>query len=391
MELDPRLWEYATDKQKQILSAVQKEGSIKEAAKVLSISRTTVAHYIMMAKRQAAKHGYAPEYGLNNPTPPGFAIKGTSTLYDAATGEAKLQWVKTSPEAENLQQALKEFCDGLTEDMKGKSKVIAPPNISDSDLLTIYGIGDPHLGLHAWGKETGTDFDLDIAERVNKAAFDRLIASSPESRTALIMEVGDLLHADNNTARTPTSGNPLDVDTRHAKVMQVAARMLRHMIEHALRKHEKVVVWLVRGNHDIHSSYAISLILSAFYENNKRVQVDLSPGPYKYMRFGEVMIASVHGDGAKPADMPLIMATDRREDWGATKHRYVYTGHIHHETRKEIMGTIVESLRSLAPSDAWHNWKGYRAGRDMKAITLHAKFGEVERHTANIGMVENDK
>lgn len=385
--IDPELFKYATPRQKELMEAVEKFGSGRAAALALGLAKSGINNALVAVKKKAAMSGYSPEHDMTRSVPSPYVVKGTSTLYDK-DGNKALQWVKTSLDRERFDEVLKEYITWLTEEARGVAKVTPPPKFNDADTLVVYGVGDPHLGLHSWGQETGADFDLKKAEELNCSAFDRLVSCAPDSETALICEVGDLLHADNNSNRTPASGNALDVDSRHSKVMMVAARMIRHMIGKALTKHNKVIFWGIRGNHDPHSSFAICLVLAAFYENEPRVVIDLSPGAYKYLKFGKVLLGSVHGDGAKPADMPIIMATDRAKDWGETIFRYIYTGHIHHETRKEIMGCIVESLRTLAAPDAWHNWAGYRAGRDMKAFVHHKDFGEIERHTASVGMVE---
>jgi hypothetical protein len=81
------------------------------------------------------------------------------------------------------------------------------------------------------------------------------------------------------------------------------------------------------------------------------------------------------------------MAADRAEDWGQTKHRYWYTGHVHNQTVTELPGVVCESFRTLAARDAWASGAGYRAGRDMRAIVLDREHGEVERHRVDVGML----
>lgn len=87
-------------------------------------------------------------------------------------------------------------------------------------------------------------------------------------------------------------------------------------------------------------------------------------------------------------DLPLIMAADRKEDWGATMHRVWHCGHIHHKTAKEFPGCVVETHRTLAASDAWHAGKGYRSKRDLNAIVYHAEHGEIQRSRFDVGMME---
>lgn len=87
-------------------------------------------------------------------------------------------------------------------------------------------------------------------------------------------------------------------------------------------------------------------------------------------------------------DLPLIMAHDKPEEWGQAKYRYIWTGHIHHDTVVDFHGTKVESFRILAPNDAWAHQKGYRAMQDMKCVILHEEYGEVSRHTVNPEMLK---
>ena len=105
------------------------------------------------------------------------------------------------------------------------------------------------------------------------------------------------------------------------------------------------------------------------------------------MHFGKVLIGSTHGDMAKPANLPLIMAADKQKEWGSSDFRYWYVGHVHHKDIKEHPGCIVESCRTLAGRDAWHTAMGYRAGRDMQLIVHHRNFGETVRIRCDVSMV----
>jgi hypothetical protein len=129
-------------------------------------------------------------------------------------------------------------------------------------------------------------------------------------------------------------------------------------------------------------------MISCYFHNEPRLEVDLSPSTVWYHKFGLNLIASTHGDTIKEKDMLPIMAADKAEDWGSTKFRYWYAGHVHHSHVKEYQGGIVEYFRTLAARDAWHQGQGYRAGRDMCCIVLHKNHGEIERHKCDISMIE---
>lgn len=384
--VDERLKQWCTPKQAAQIDALNEYGSNRKAADFLGIHPRNIYQTLVSVKKKAALAGYSPDHDMTHEVPSPYVVKGTSTLY-GEDGEKKLQWVKTSLDRERFEAVLKEYVEWLATDARGMAPLVPAPPSVNADLLSVYAIGDPHFGMFSWSAETGEDFDLKEAERITGRAIDRLVTCSPESERALILELGDLLHADNSSNTTPQHHNVLDVDTRFAKIMQVALRALKHAISRALEKHKHVDVWIIGGNHDPHSSFAIAMCLAAFYENEPRVKIDLSPAKFRYLRFGNVLVGSHHGDGLKMEQLPAIMATDRPQDWGETKYRYWYLGDIHHLTRKEFPGVVAETFRTLAARDAWHSGKGYRSGRDMQLIVHSKDFGEVERHRADVAML----
>jgi hypothetical protein len=383
--VDTQLASFATVKQLEYLEAVEKYGSNQKAAKALGLQRRTIDKAIQSLKLKAAAQGYSPEHSMTRTVPDGFKVRGVSTLYNQE-GQVAAQWVKSHADDEARERMLRDFAETLAEGVKGLAPVTPPPAKAAEDLLCVVPMGDPHFGMYAWAADAGADFDLDIAERLTCGAVDRLISAAPEGSTGLLLNLGDMFHADNQKNVT-NSGHQLDVDGRWAKVQQVGLRAKIHCIRRMLEKHSRVIVRINKGNHDGHSSYALALMLSCYFHNEPRVEVDLSPAVAWYYRFGKVLIASTHGDTLKGKDLLGVMAADRPQDWGATIHRYWYVGHIHHKDIKEYPGGIVEYLRTLAARDAWHQGQGYRAGRDMQLIVHHREHGEIERHRCDVGML----
>lgn len=383
------LKDFATTRQREILAAIDLHGSQRQAGKALGLSPGTIGNTVKAVKRKAALQGFAPEADLTRLVPEPHVLRGVSSLYDGE-GKLRLQWVKTKLDESKAREAIEEWVTWLVEDAAGKAPAIAlsQPQAQDSDLLAVYPMGDPHFGMYAWAEEAGHDFDAAIAEQLTYAAIDRLVASAPPAKQALIIELGDFFHADNNNARTERAGNPLDTDTRHKRIMRIGLRAMTYVIQAALKKHEKVTVRIVQGNHDTQSSYALALGLDAWFRNEQRVEIDLSAAPFWYHRFGKVLIGATHGDTCKPGQLPSLMAADQPQEWGTTKHRYWYHGHVHHASLAEHPGCLVESFRTLAPRDAWATGAGYRAGRDMFCIVHHKDFGEIERHRCDIAMIE---
>jgi hypothetical protein len=368
----------------ELTKVVQSSKSLYQAHKKLMKSHGVSKNYYRTIKRRAKKLGINSGIQHAHDLPANFHIDKSSTLL-GKDGELKLQWLKISRDKENMMQAIRDFAQGLAESLKGKSNLIPPPIVPGSKLLlTNYIEPEPHFGMLSWAKETREDYDSKIATQLLKGASKRLADAAPNSEFALIAGPGDGIHADNQLNET-TSGNKLDTDSRWSKIVQAYAGFYKWWIEYLLTKHGTVIVKRVKGNHDDHSTTAINIMLNYMFENNPRVIIDLDEFIVKYHRFGKNLIGLTHGDKSKGDNLPLLMASDEPKHWGETEFRYFYTGHIHHLSRKEYIGCTVESFRSMAAKDSWHAGQGYRAGREMVAIVLHKEYGEIERHTCNVG------
>ena len=384
MRINEELKQWATDRQIEYIDAVNLHKSSTKAAQSLKVNRSSLDRSMALLRKKAALHGYAPDNDMVHITPDPFIVRGTSTLYK--DGVAKIQWVKTKLDENKLEQIIKDSIQSMVEGVRGLSQPVEKPQYSNDDLLCVYPMGDPHFGMKAWQEDAGDNFDLKIAEDLTCSAIDRLIASAPNSKTAILLNLGDMFHADNQN-NTSQSGHQLDVDGRWSKVQQVGLKAMIYCLHKLLQKHEKVIFRINKGNHDGHSSYALALMLSCYFDKEPRITIDLSPSPVWYYHFGKVQIGTTHGDTIKGKDILSIMASDRPKEWGESKHRYCYIGHVHHHDSKEYHGGIVEYFRTLAARDAWHQGQGYRAGRDMRLIVLHKDHGEIERHTCDIGML----
>ena len=323
----------------------------------------------------------SPEAGDVFEVPAGHAVKGVSALV-GADGRTIQQWIKTKEETQtDLIAAIKEEFAGY----KGAAKLVKPPKETLSDLMQVYPVCDPHIGMLSWAPETGQDNDLKIGvDRVDNG-LQRLISLAPPAETAVIIQTGDFLHADSQANTTPASGHQLDVDGRSHKVKLAGVQLLRRSIDYALQKHSRVIVKNLKGNHDPESAAWLNIALGLFYSNEPRVEIDLDDGNNDIWLhlFGVNYIGATHGHTMKPERMAMVMADDNPEYWGASKYRWMIFGHIHHETVKEVGSVRCESFRQPVPKDAYAHSHGYRAGNSMSSVTLHKQDGEIGRHKIN--------
>lgn len=320
----------------------------------------------------------------------GQHVKGLSTLLDGE-GNVTAQWIKTDAEKAHRERLA---LDALNAHMKQYERlgvmreVFLRPEYDD-DLQVSLMLGDPHIGMLSWHIETGEDFDLAIADQYMTAAIDLLIERCPRAGRCRVVNLGDFFHANDQTGQTPRGKNSLDTDSRFAKVTRVGYGMLNRFVERARLKFPHVEVLSLQGNHDPTISLALQMWLEAMYRGDLSVVIVPNESPYIYREFGQNLTLYHHGDGAKPDALPGIMAAhDRGRPWGRCEHREIQGGHVHHLQRKEYPGVVFETSRTTAPADFWHHWKGYRAGRGMRAVVHHREFGRIAEHTVGAREIE---
>lgn len=306
--------------------------------------------------------------------PESFLLKRASVM-SRGDGKPIVQWASYERDAVEQWEATKGAVAAHVAEYVRPVDPVPEPRTTEEKLLVAYPLGDPHIGMLAWADEVGESFDLDIAERELTECMRQLVARSPAAKEAIVCNLGDFWHAQDDRQVTPKSGNKLDVDGRAGKVGRVGLRLFRTLIDTALRKHEHVRVRSIPGNHDPQAAIWLPLFLQAVYENEPRVTVEDGFAPYQFDRWGKVLLGWCHGDGAKMEALAEIMAADVPELWGATTFREFLAGHIHHRTVRELRGCTVRTFRTLAGRDAWHHHSGYRSGRSLEAPTYHADYG----------------
>jgi DNA-binding Lrp family transcriptional regulator len=371
----------------------------RQAARDLGLSEGAVNRTVKTLESRAAKRGcIMNESGQIDVVPPGFSItRMTTTVSDPVTGDK--QWVQVTPDKEENNNSLKSFFrDEFPELVKNlhKPEQLVNYGFTTEDVMSIYPIGDLHLGLFTEPEcypdqevEEGKEkYGTTDAEEIMATAVELLVEMAPHTDIGMLINLGDFFHCDNQENVTRKSRNKLQVDGEWGKNFKIGVQLAIRLVNKMLTKHKQVLVYNLIGNHDEQTSYALAIALDCFYESDDRVIVNTDFSPFKYYEFGQNLIGMAHGDGIKMDKLDSVMASDVPQMWGRTTKRKWYTGHIHHQSLKEYPGCVVESFRSLAPKDNWHYKSGYRAGRDAVVIALDKDYGEVSRYTVNIDKIK---
>lgn len=262
--------------------------------------------------------------------------------------------------------------------------------LGPNEYLLEISIPDLHIGKLAWGLESGEDYDITIAVDRYKTAVTTLLNRVPKDAIArIVLPVGnDLIHIDNAENQT-TSGTPVDTDSRFAKIVQVAKKLLIETIDE-LKQIAPVDVIIVRGNHDSTVTFLLGEVIEAWFHTDPLVTVDNGPQWRKYYQYGKVGVQLTHGEKEKHDELGLIFATEQPQLWANTKYRFCKLGHFH-KTKKVNYVTVdsnpgfqIEVLPSLSGTDEWHSGKGYLSNKQAKAFLYHKEEGEIAEYTYTV-------
>ena len=302
----------------------------------------------------------------------------------------KVVWAKQGPDGKMSYSALlkppelpDDTLDRIRAAFEGMkpARPVNPPRSVNSRLLTLYPIFDAHIGMLAWGKETrAEDYNLSIASEQMRAALEKVTSLTPDSEEALLLVGGDFFHVDDTRNETPANRHRLDADGRFPKIINVGIEIIGRTIERLLHKHKKLHIRVIRGNHDEHSHLILAFSIANRYRNEERVFVETEAETDMLMRqWGRTAIFAHHGDRRFKPEQAALYISDVCQFWSETRHRYMFTGHVHHAQAKDTGPVKWESLRAFCPPDAYAAQMGYASRRELQAITFDNEDGLVLR------------
>jgi len=286
--------------------------------------------------------------------------------------------------------SFEDFKNDLKDEMSKYSpsfEKIKREKISDPHCLVI-DIADLHIGKYASAQETGEDYNMDIAiELAVEGVKGILRKASGFILDQIVFVIGnDVMHID-TTKTTTTSGTHQNVDGIWFENFMTAKSLYVKIIEMLVQEADVHIVHNP-SNHDYMTGFMLADTIYSWFRKHPNITFDVSMAHRKYYAYGQNLIATSHGDGAKMADMPLLMANESKEAWANTKHRYIYLHHIHHMKKinflsgQDYHGATVEYLRSVSYTDSWHHRNGYQhVPKCVTGFLHHKEFGQVARLT----------
>jgi len=250
---------------------------------------------------------------------------------------------------------------------------------------------DIHFGKHTWNKETGIDYDIDIAEKDTITCIEEHISRAKlfNVEKFLLIVGNDFFNVDNK-ANTTAAGTPQQEDTRWKKTFRQGRLLIVKIID-KLRVVAPVDVLVIPGNHDVERAFYLGDSLECWYDKITGVKIDNSPRSRKYYSYGKCLIGYAHGKDEKMQDLPTVMAIEEPQLYANAKFREWHLGDKHHSKKIDTIsideknGVTTRILRSISPADQWHYSKGYIGSlRAMDAFLWHKEKGLVAQFSANL-------
>lgn len=247
------------------------------------------------------------------------------------------------------------------------------PYAAELEGLAVVGLFDLHFGKGGT-RETLDEQLATFAACVHDLTA-KILASCRPDRTVVVLG-GDVLHVD-TAGGTTSAGTPQEMNGTVQEIVSRGVRAVCDAID-ILRTLGQLEIIVVEGNHDRVLSFALRTALHLRYDNVADVNVSNGSTARAYFSYGDSLFMATHGDGAKPSQYSVLMASEAREKWGASKHAYVFAGHLHHTYEYDVNGATVLQCPSPAQSDTWHDFKGYTTSRAaLRAFLFDAREGHV--------------
>lgn len=380
---------WATERDQEYIDAIDAYGSMRRAASKLNVNYSSIAQAMARLKDRAATKKPVVDISTT-PLEGPYIYKGASQLHHSEKG-ILMTWHKTAVDHDKYMAMMDAVRAAFTDTLPRLP--IAPIKTKEkyiSDIVPCINIGDAHIGMLCHRFETGADFDLKIAERELCTALSMQFDSMNMYENVCLNFMGDTVHTEIFGNETERSGNKLDVDTRYPKMIKVWYTIVRFCIEKALEKCKTVTVTFVQGNHSRTVDIASAEYVEGVYGHTGRVVVTDNSGHFVPLRIGNTLIVMAHGDGAKGERLADAAIADWAQDFGESKHRYVWMGHVHHHKVSQERGLVlVESFNVLGPTDKYAHDNGFRSRRCMTTVYIHKLYGEKSREYLTIDEIQD--
>jgi hypothetical protein len=295
----------------------------------------------------------------------------------------KKRWHQIKVDAEKWNNLEQNFIQPLQDHVSSLVPLYAPPRLNlksaRNPFAVVTSAGELHYGGSGWVLETGENFSRqEAADRLEYTRSRMLEEVADKGRPAMFFYAlgHDFLTVDTDLGTT-TRGTPQELDGTSAQIFAEGFDLAMRDID-CLRQVAPVKIIGVPGNHDRLLTVAMLKGLEAAYRGQGDVGIEFSAKTRAYSSFGHTLLGFCHGDGAlKPKDYMATMAVEASGLWAETMFRAFFTGHLHSEVVRELVGGTHYQMPSLRGRDRFHERNAYLADAALASYIVDKGRGVV--------------
>lgn len=184
-----------TDRERSVIRAVIEAGAIRTAAAKIGAPRESVRDIYRRVEHRCIQAGKHPAL-VKTPIPLSLRMSKTTVHVHSEKGVIE-EWRRLHPSAVEFEAWAQEF----STQVKGAApRIPLCRKAPKENILRAWLIGDHHLGMRAWGRETNdADHDTKIGLRLLRQAAELCLPAQGEVQKILLVTLGDFWHADTRT------------------------------------------------------------------------------------------------------------------------------------------------------------------------------------------------
>lgn len=298
-------------------------------------------------------------------------VEGVKTLYSSRIV------VKPKKEYQWNEEDIQKLFDNLKTDYKNKLHITST-RCEKNDNLLVVPIADFHYGLLSDKFSTDNDYNLEIAEQIYYQTLNDILNryNNRNFEKVLFIVGNDFINFDNLNGTTQR-GTPQDNASLWFSATVKATQLIINGID-MLTTIAPVDVVYVPSNHDLHTMFGIMQTINAWYRNDEDINVDCSPLPRKYYKFGKTLLALSHD--MKIKDALQIVSSEGKDNWTDSKHIICLLAHLHQAMVYEKQGYLeICRLPTISGWSRWSNNQGYiQSEKKNQSFIINGELGIVD-------------
>jgi hypothetical protein len=224
----------------------------------------------------------------------------------------------------------------------------------DSDRLMFIPQIEAHLGKISEEIETGVNYNHEVVEERVRKVFEEAISLQEREQCdrCLVVVGGDFFNSESNGQTS--SGTQQQNDVRYKEMFNIGLKLYLEGLL-ALKEHfNNVDVKICAGNHARAMEHFLYIALSCYFANDDKIKFCEDYKDTQSYVFGNVGLFFNHGDPNQKRLVASIPA-EFYEDYGKTKFRYLFLGHLHKlEVINSENGITVHRVPAICENDNWH-------------------------------------